>query len=168
MKLNALPKTTSARKRSGRGTASGYGKTAGRGTKGQKSRAGHHMLPARFEGGQMPLTQRIPKLRGFKNHGQRTAAVAVNRLSGLSGTVDLAKLKETKTVPRTARALKVFGSGKAPKISLKADAVTKSAEQAIRKAGGSVTVTAKPEPPAKRATKPPAASPNRNPAADAR
>ncbi|MEX2043502.1 MAG: 50S ribosomal protein L15 [Patescibacteria group bacterium] len=146
MKLDALPKTAATRKRAGRGTASGYGKTAGRGTKGQKSRAGHHMLPARFEGGQMPLTQRIPKLRGFKNHGQRTAAVAVNRLSGLSGAVDLAKLKEAKLVPRTARALKVFGAGPAPKISLKADGVTKSAEAAIKKAGGNVTVTAKKEP----------------------
>ena len=143
MRLNALPKTTSPRKRTGRGTASGYGKTAGRGTKGQKSRSGHHMMPARFEGGQMPLTQRIPKLRGFKNHGQKTAAVAVNRLSGLSGPVDLAKLKEAKLAPRGARRLKVFGTGDAPKISLKTDAITKSAEQAIKKAGGSVTVVAK-------------------------
>lgn len=151
MKLHALPKTTSSRKRTGRGTASGYGKTAGRGTKGQKSRAGHHMLPARFEGGQMPLTKRLPRLRGFKNHGQRAASVSVGRLSGLGGTVDLAKLKEVKLAPRDARKLKVFGSGPAPKVSLKADAVTKSAEAAIKKAGGSVTVTAKPEPKAKQA-----------------
>lgn len=163
MKLNALPKTTSTRKRTGRGTASGYGKTAGRGTKGQKSRSGHHMMPARFEGGQMPLTIRIPKLRGFKNHGQKTAAVAVNRLSGLSGPVDLAKLKEAKLAPRASRRLKVFGTGSAPKISLKTDAITKSAEAAIKKAGGSVVVIPKPQ-----AEKPLAASPKRKPAADAR
>jgi large subunit ribosomal protein L15 len=149
MKLHALPKTTSPRKRVGRGTASGHGKTAGRGTKGQKSRAGHHMLPARFEGGQMPLTQRLPKLRGFKNHGQKTAAVPVSRLAGLSGTVDLAKLKEAKLAPRTARSLKVFGAGTVSKVSLKANAVTKSAEAAIKKAGGSVTIIAKPDPSAK-------------------
>lgn len=140
MKLHTLPRTSSAGKRAGRGTASGHGKTAGRGTKGQKSRSGHHMLPARFEGGQMPLTQRLPKLRGFRNHGQKTAAIAVGRLAGLSGAVDLARLQQEKFVPRTARTLKVFGTGPAPKISLKADAVTESAAAAIKKAGGSVTV----------------------------
>jgi large subunit ribosomal protein L15 len=168
MKLNALPKTTTARKRTGRGTASGTGKTAGRGTKGQKSRTGHHMMPARFEGGQMPLTQRLPKLRGFKNHGQKTAAVSVGRLAALSGPVDLAKLQEAKLAPRTARKLKVFGTGTAPKISLKTDAITKSAEAAIKKAGGSVSVTPRPEKSSTKEAKDSSAAPsNRKPAGDA-
>jgi large subunit ribosomal protein L15 len=142
VKLQELPRTTRNRKRVGRGTASGTGKTAGRGTKGQKSRTGHHMLPARFEGGQMPLTQRIPKLRGFRNPAQKTTAISISQLAktGLTGPVDLAKLQEEKVVTRSARRLKVYGSGSAPKVSLKADAVTKSAEAAIKKAGGSVTV----------------------------
>ncbi len=140
MRLDRLPKTSTSRKRVGRGTASGHGKTAGRGTKGQKSRAGHHYLPARFEGGQMPLTQRLPKLRGFKNHGQKTAAVPLNRLANrqLSGTVTLATLQEAGVASRSSRRLKVFGTGPAPKISLTADAVTGSAEKAIKQAGGTV------------------------------
>ncbi|MEX1113342.1 MAG: 50S ribosomal protein L15 [Patescibacteria group bacterium] len=144
MTLGRLPKTTAVRKRPGRGTASGYGKTAGRGTKGQKSRAGHHYMPVRFEGGQMPLTQRLPKLRGFKNHGQQTAAVSVARLADrkLSGAVDLGVLKQAGLAPRDARRLKVFGNGTAPKISLTADAVTGSAEKAIKQAGGSVKLPA--------------------------
>jgi large subunit ribosomal protein L15 len=68
MQLNNLPKTDGrSGKRLGRGLGSGRGKTAGRGTKGQKSRSGHN-IPRRFEGGQMPLIQRLPKLRGFKSH----------------------------------------------------------------------------------------------------
>lgn len=147
MKLTLKPER-GTRKRVGRGPGSGRGKTAGRGTKGQKSRSGHHMMPAYFEGGQMPLTQRLPKLRGFRNPNPTWTSVPVDRLAKASGSVDLAKLQKAGAVPRLARRLKIVGpsirAGKSfkleHKLSVKADAVTASAEKIITAAGGTVTV----------------------------
>lgn len=144
----ALQRESGTRKRVGRGAGSGRGKTAGRGTKGQKARSGHHTMPAYFEGGQMPLTQRLPKLRGFRNPNPIWASVPVDRLAQASGTVDLASLQKNRAVPRTARRLKIVGpgirAGKSfkleSKISVKADAVTNSAEKIITAAGGTITV----------------------------
>ncbi len=80
MKLDKLSKTTTkVSKRLGRGLGSGRGKTSGRGTKGQKSRSGHN-IPRRFEGGQMPLIQRIPKTRGFRSLNPKFQIVQISQL----------------------------------------------------------------------------------------
>lgn len=158
----ALKPEESSRKRVGRGPGSGRGKTAGRGTKGQKSRSGHHMMPAYFEGGQMPLTQRLPKLRGFRQPNPTWASVPVDRLAKVSGTVDLATLQKAGAVPRAARRLKIVGpsirAGKSftleAKLSVKADAVTASADKIITAAGGTVTVPKADAPAPKPAAKP--------------
>jgi large subunit ribosomal protein L15 len=126
-------------KRVGRGIGSGLGKTAGRGHKGQKSRAGgFHKVG--FEGGQMPLQRRLPK-RGFVS---LTAARNVEiRLSDLEklpvGDVDLLTLKQAGVVPGDALSAKVILSGKlTKKVTLKGVGATKGAKAAIEAAGGSV------------------------------
>jgi len=143
MKLHELPASVTRRKRVGRGTATGTGKTAGRGTKGQKSRAGHHYMPVHFEGGQMPLTQRIPKLRGFRNPvAYRWATVTVAQLANAKlAKADLGSLKVAGLVPRSARYLKVIGTGAVPtRLTLQTDRVSAGARQAIEGAGGSITL----------------------------
>lgn len=86
MKLNNLPKTTTkSSKRVGRGLASGKGKTAGRGTKGQKSRSGYN-LPRRFEGGQTALIQRLPKVRGFRSRAAKPLALDIARVEAKFAT----------------------------------------------------------------------------------
>ena len=134
-----------ARKRVGRGIGSGLGKTAGRGHKGQKSRAGgFHKVG--FEGGQMPLQRRLPK-RGFVS---LTANLGVEiRLSDLEklpvGDVDLLTLKQAGIVPGTALSAKVILSGKLTrKVNLKGVGATKGAKAAIEAAGGSVADIAAP------------------------
>lgn len=134
-----------ARKRVGRGIGSGLGKTAGRGHKGQKSRAGgFHKVG--FEGGQMPLQRRLPK-RGFVS---LTAKLCVEvRLSDLErmpvGDVDLLTLKQAGVVPGAALAAKVILSGKLTrKVNLKGVAATKGAKAAIEAVGGSVADIAAP------------------------
>ena len=144
MRLNALPKGNRPAKRVGRGMGSGVGKTAGRGTKGQKSRTGHHTMPLHFEGGQMPLTQRIPKLRGFRNPvGFKRATVSTTQLHQAGGkTITLEVLQDAGVVDRRARALKVVAGAKpAGAFTVSADAVTSGAEKLIKSAGGSVKVT---------------------------
>jgi large subunit ribosomal protein L15 len=128
-----------ARKRVGRGIGSGLGKTAGRGHKGQKSRAGgFHKVG--FEGGQMPLQRRLPK-RGFVS---LTAARNVEvRLSDLEkmpvDDVDLLTLKQAGVVPADALSAKIIVSGKLTrKVNLKGVGATKGAKAAIEAAGGSV------------------------------
>lgn len=128
-----------ARKRVGRGIGSGLGKTAGRGHKGQKSRAGgFHKVG--FEGGQMPLQRRLPK-RGFVS---LTADLNVEiRLSDLEkmpvGDVDLLTLKQAGIVPGSARSAKVILSGTLTrKVNLTGVGATKGAKAAIEAAGGSV------------------------------
>jgi len=128
-----------ARKRVGRGIGSGLGKTAGRGHKGQKSRAGgFHKVG--FEGGQMPLQRRLPK-RGFVS---LTAGLNVEvRLSDLEkmpvADVDLLTLKQAGVVPAAALSAKVILSGKLTrKVNLKGVGATKGAKAAIEAAGGTV------------------------------
>jgi large subunit ribosomal protein L15 len=128
-----------ARKRVGRGIGSGLGKTAGRGHKGQKSRAGgFHKVG--FEGGQMPLQRRLPK-RGFVS---LTAGLNVEvRLSDLEkmpvADVDLLTLKQAGIVPAAALSAKVIVSGKLTrKVNLKGVGATKGAKAAIEAAGGTV------------------------------
>ncbi|OHC65444.1 MAG: 50S ribosomal protein L15 [Rhodocyclales bacterium GWA2_65_20] len=128
-----------AKKRVGRGIGSGLGKTAGRGHKGQKSRAGgFHKVG--FEGGQMPLQRRLPK-RGFVSLTRaRNAEVRLSDLEKLPvGDVDLLTLMQAGVVPAGALAAKVILSGKlTKKIALKGVGATKGAKAAIEAAGGSV------------------------------
>ena len=128
-----------AAKRVGRGIGSGLGKTAGRGHKGQKSRAGgFHKVG--FEGGQMPLQRRLPK-RGFVSLTRaRNAEVRLSDLEKLPvGDVDLLTLMQAGVVPADSLAAKVILSGKlTKKINLKGVGATKGAKAAIEAAGGSV------------------------------
>jgi large subunit ribosomal protein L15 len=149
MKLNTLkpaPGATSDRHRVGRGIGSGWGKTAGRGHKGQKARSGgFHKVG--FEGGQMPLHRRLPK-RGFKSPTREDIAeVRTSELQGMAaGEIDLAALKAEGIVPRQALAAKVILSGKLErKVALKEIQVSKGARSVIEAAGGSIQLTEKPK-----------------------
>jgi large subunit ribosomal protein L15 len=137
--LRPAPGAKTARTRVGRGEAS-KGKTAGRGTKGTKAR---YQVPARFEGGQMPLHMRLPKLRGFKNPF-RTEYQVVNldRLSELfpdGGQVSVEDLV-AKGAVRKGELVKVLGTGDAGvALQVSAHAFSRSAKDKIAAAGGSVT-----------------------------
>jgi len=142
MELNKLKPgegAKKARRRVGRGIGSGLGKTAGRGHKGQKSRAGgFHKVG--FEGGQMPLQRRLPK-RGFKSpHVKFNAEVTLAALQRLGAAeVDLLTLKQAKLVGELAKNVKVIKSGELTiKVALKGLAATAGAKAAIEAAGGSV------------------------------
>ena len=142
MKLNVLkpaPGANRERRRVGRGIGSGFGKTAGRGHKGQSSRAGgFHKVG--FEGGQMPLQRRLPK-RGFVSRMRDdTAEARLADLERVAGdTVDLDILKTGGVVPRRASRAKVILAGRLlRKLVLKGIAVSKGAKAAIEAAGGSV------------------------------
>ncbi|MDR1709967.1 MAG: 50S ribosomal protein L15 [Candidatus Accumulibacter sp.] len=142
MKLNTIAPAegaNKARRRVGRGIGSGLGKTAGRGHKGQKSRAGgFHKVG--FEGGQMPLQRRLPK-RGFVSlTNARNVAVRLSQIDALPiDEIDLPTLVQAGLVPRHALSAKVILSGKiGRKVSLKGVAASKGAKAAIEAAGGSV------------------------------
>ena len=128
-----------AKKRVGRGIGSGLGKTAGRGHKGQKSRAGgFHKVG--FEGGQMPLQRRLPK-RGFVSlTAARNVEVRLSELEKLPvDDVDLLTLKQAGVISATALSAKVILSGKLTrKVNLKGVGATKGAKAAIEAAGGTV------------------------------
>jgi len=155
MKLHDLKPPAGAntrKKRVGRGTGGKGGKTAGRGTKGQGAR---DTIPMNFEGGQMPLHMRVPKLRGFKNPF-RVEYQAINldvlEASNLD-SVDPAALHERGLAHKGAL-IKVLGRGQLTrKVNVKAHAFSKSAESAIAAAGGTVEVLPPPfgggRPPAK-------------------
>jgi len=142
MKVNTLAPAAGskkARRRVGRGIGSGLGKTAGRGHKGQKSRAGgFHKVG--FEGGQMPLQRRLPK-RGFVSLTRNdTAEVRLSDLARLPvDQIDLLALKAAGIVPSLAKAAKVIMSGELTKaVKLQGLLVTKGAKAAIEAAGGSI------------------------------
>ena len=142
MELNNLKPASGAKhakRRVGRGIGSGLGKTAGRGHKGQTSRAGGFHKTG-FEGGQMPLQRRMPK-RGFVSLTRaRNIEVRLSDLEKLPvGEVDLLVLKQAGVVPGDALSAKVILSGKlTKKVSLKGVGATKGAKAAIEAAGGSV------------------------------
>jgi large subunit ribosomal protein L15 len=147
MRLNSLkpaPGSKKDRHRVGRGGGSGWGKTAGRGHKGQKARSGgFHKLG--FEGGQMPLHRRLPK-RGFKSLTRGDVAeVRIGELETMQATdIDLAALKSEGIVSHQALAAKVILSGKlSRKIVLKEVKATKGARSMIEAAGGKVEFTEK-------------------------
>jgi large subunit ribosomal protein L15 len=128
-----------AKRRVGRGIGSGLGKTAGRGHKGQKSRAGgYHKVG--FEGGQMPLQRRLPK-RGFKSHLLKfNAEINLNDLERLGAAeVDLLTLKQAGLVAELAKVVKVIKTGALTRaVVLKGIGATAGAKAAIEAAGGSV------------------------------
>ncbi len=142
MELNTIQPAAGAKhakRRVGRGIGSGLGKTAGRGHKGQKSRAGgFHKVG--FEGGQMPLQRRLPK-RGFKSQAKPfKAEVRLGDLANLPvSDIDALALKQAGLVSELARAIRVIKAGEiAKKITLKGVVATKGAKAAIEAAGGSV------------------------------
>ena len=131
-----------SRKRVGRGVGSGMGKTSTRGQDGQNSRSGGGVRPG-FEGGQMPLSRRLPK-RGFTNiFSKEYATINVSELDRFSdGDVVSAEiLKEKKIIKKISDGLKVLGNGEVTKkLTVKAAKFTKTAEEKIKAAGGSVEV----------------------------
>ncbi len=142
MRLNTLspaPGSNQERKRVGRGIGSGLGKTAGRGHKGQKARAGGRVRPG-FEGGQMPLQKRLPKYGFTSRIGFVTAEVRLAELNSVDADViDLDALKKADLVNANMKRAKVFLSGELTKaVTLKGIAVTKGAKAAIEAAGGKV------------------------------
>ena len=143
MKLNELSPAKGAtknRKRVGRGSGSGLGKTSGRGHKGQKSRSGGN-IPAWFEGGQLPLTRRLP-IKGFTNYTRREYEV-VNlsdlERSGLEGTVTIAVLRAAGIVTRSRKPVKILAMGEVTKaLDLKINAISAKAREKIEAAGGTI------------------------------
>ncbi|RRQ22494.1 50S ribosomal protein L15 [Thiohalobacter thiocyanaticus] len=142
MRLNTIKPGAGSKpspKRVGRGIGSGLGKTCGRGHKGQKSRSGGYQKVG-FEGGQMPLQRRLPKV-GFKSRiGRSRAEVRLDELARIDADViDLAALKAASVVGQQIEKAKVILSGELNKaVTLKGVAVTKGARAAIEAAGGKV------------------------------
>jgi large subunit ribosomal protein L15 len=150
------------RKRIGRGLGSGKGRYSGRGIKGQKSRSGSHKLPAGFEGGQMPIDMRLPKLRGATSADAmpigpfRTHTVPVN-LRDLDARFDagaevtLEALVEKGLIKNTRTDVKILGQGALKKkLTVTAHAFSASAREKIEKAGGTVVALKEPKVRAKR------------------
>ena len=150
--------SNTARTRVGRGISAGKGKTAGRGTKGQKARAGGS-IPPWFEGGQTPLHMRIPKLRGFKNRGK--VEYEIVNVGDIAARLDAGAFAEAGTAPKKGeqltinadvlravglvrnvkKPLKILGSGDlSAALFVVADAFTKSATEKIEAAGGAVSI----------------------------
>ena len=145
MKLNELKATEGSRrnrKRVGRGTSSGYGKTSGRGQEGQLARSGGKTRLG-FEGGQMPLYRRMPK-RGFNNINRKEYAIInLNDLNkfeaGSEVTID--SLKEAGIVKKELAGVKLLANGKLDvKLTVKVNKVSESAKKAVETAGGTVEV----------------------------
>ncbi len=142
MRLNELKPAAGSnpdRKRVGRGMGSGDGKTAGRGHKGQKSRSGgFHKVG--FEGGQMPLQRRLPKV-GFRSHMARiTAELRLNELELVEGdVVDINSLRKANVISKNIKRAKVIASGEINKaVTLKGIRATAGARAAIEAAGGKI------------------------------
>lgn len=142
MRLNTLrpaPGSRPAADRVGRGAGSGLGKTGGRGMKGQKARSGgFHKVG--FEGGQMPMQRRVPKV-GFRSRKSRFAAeVRLSELNHVDGdTADLLTLKQAGVVPQQARTAKVIVSGELTRpLTVRGIRVSGGARAAIEQAGGQV------------------------------
>ena len=142
MRLNTLqpaPGSKTDRKRVGRGIGSGLGKTCGRGHKGQKSRSGgFHKVG--FEGGQMPLQRRLPKVGFVSRVSLTTAEVRLSELAKVEGDViDLESLKKAGLVAKSMKRAKIFASGKIERaVNVKGIPVSKGAKAAIEAAGGTV------------------------------
>lgn len=150
--LNVEKNTRPSRK--GRGISAGQGKTAGRGTKGQKSRTGHSKMPAGFMGGQRAIMQAVPKLKGFKSFHPKAEVVYTDRLNELSGKVDNIILADKGLISSPYVKVKVITRGEVTaKIELETQFASKSAAEAIKKAGGSFKKVAILKRPAKKEDK---------------
>lgn len=143
MKYNELTVDKNKRPtRKGRGISAGQGKTAGRGTKGQKSRTGHRKMPAGFMGGQRALMQAVPKLKGFKSIHKPAEVVYTDRLNTLKGDVDNFTLYQAELISTPYAKVKVITRGElTAKINLNTQYASKSAIAAVEKAGGKYTQT---------------------------
>jgi large subunit ribosomal protein L15 len=145
--LNTVAKPSG--RRVGRGIAAGQGKTAGRGTKGQKSRTGYSRRPG-FEGGQNPLTQRFPKLRGFRSHRTAPEIIYTGQLDSFGVTISASELAAQGLISSPHVRVKVVVKGEVTKkhtVSL--PAASASAVKAIEKAGGSFKAVERLKRPAK-------------------
>ena len=148
--LNDLTKLKTKKIRVGRGIGSGKGKTSGRGVKGQKSRSG--VAIKSFEGGQMPLYRRLPK-RGFNAlKKEKTAILNLDKIQKLIETkkidkdsqINLDSLIKAKILNKSYNKIKVLGLGEMKfKINLNVDFISKSAEEKLKKAGGTITLKQK-------------------------
>jgi large subunit ribosomal protein L15 len=150
MRLNELsptPGSKKARKRVGRGTGSGHGKTSGRGHKGAGARSGA-TAHSTYEGGQMPLQRRLPRLKG-EARGRHTvarptlyAAVNLSELADLSGdTIGPDELRSAGLVRKKAELVKILGDGEIGRaVTVRAHAFSKSAREKIEAAGGNAEV----------------------------
>ena len=140
--------------RKGRGIAAGQGKTAGRGTKGQKARAGHNKMPRGFMGGQRAMMQAVPKLKGFKSHHIKAEVVYTDRLNELKGKVDNFALARAGLITSPYIKVKVITRGDlTAKIDLETQFASKTAIESIKKAGGSFKKVAVAKKPAKKEAK---------------
>ena len=153
MKINQLDKlrTAKARKRKGRGIAAGSGKTAGRGTKGQKSRSGGGVRP-HFEGGQTPLIRRLPKLPGFKSHRPEVLTVYTGQLDDIktnSKIIDNYVLKQVGLIGDAYANVKLIKRGEVKEAhQLQLQAASKAAVAALKAAGGGFEKSRRPKRPA--------------------
>ena len=149
-RLNTISQIKVKKMRVGRGIGSGKGKTSGRGMKGQKSRSG--VAIKSFEGGQMPLFRRLPK-RGFNpikkdkiaiiNLGKIQSLLDAKRINS-DTKIDLDLLKKTNIVTKSYQKIKILGSGEIKdKIDVNVDFFSKSAEEKLKKIGGSITLKKK-------------------------
>lgn len=142
MKLNELRPNTGSRrlrKRVGRGASAGQGKTCGRGHKGQKSRSGGSIAPG-FEGGQLPLQQRIPTF-GFRSRiGRATDEIRLHELNLIEGdTIDLNSIKEAGLITSNIKRVRIIQSGAIERaVTVKGLKATRGARAAIEAAGGTV------------------------------
>lgn len=141
MRLNNLRRgqTLNRRKRVGRGNGSGHGTTCGRGYKGQKSRSGgYHKVG--FEGGQMPLQRRLPKIGFHSRNSQRSVEVRLHELNLLTGNVcDMKALQEARIIPAQAQQVKIILSGELEKaITVRGIKASKGARSKIEALGGTV------------------------------
>tara|TARA_B100001093_G_C26106792_1_gene709209 strand:- start:36 stop:488 length:453 start_codon:yes stop_codon:yes gene_type:complete len=143
--LNTTGKVTRKKIRVGRGIGSGKGKTSGRGVKGQKSRSG--VAIKAFEGGQMPLYRRLPK-RGFNSFGKINIAIMNlekiqtfidQKTISSNDTINTDLLKKLKLISKNSQKLKILGTGEIKdKVNIEADLISKSAQEKLVKAGGTV------------------------------
>jgi large subunit ribosomal protein L15 len=158
MKIHELTLSSSKdRKRVGRGIGSGYGKTAGRGTKGQNSRSGGGVRPG-FEGGQNPLAKRLPKKRGFASINpityQPVNLSALNRFKDGS-IVDAQALAAAGLVSKPNDRIKLLANGKLEhKLTIKVQAASAAAKAAVEAVGGTLELVAPVSIPSKKATRP--------------
>lgn len=141
MRLNEIKPAEGSRKegkRLGRGHSAGQGKTSGRGVKGQHARSGgYHKVG--FEGGQMPLQRRLPKIGFASRKGRFSGELRLSELAGLDGDVDLLALKSAGLVGQQVKRVKIIASGKIEKaLTIKGLPVTPGARAAIEAAGGRI------------------------------